>query len=103
MLHAIIMAGGSGTRFWPASRRLRPKQLLALSGEQTMLQGTMTRLGDLVPPERQMILTKLLIRIEKFLMNREKFLMITNGKFMKLLLQYIMLHHRCAIHLFGYL
>ena len=57
MLHAIIMAGGSGTRFWPASRRLRPKQLLALSGEQTMLQGTMTRLGDLVPPERQMILT----------------------------------------------
>ena len=32
MLHAIVMAGGAGTRFWPASRRLRPKQLLALAG-----------------------------------------------------------------------
>ncbi len=57
MLHAIIMAGGSGTRFWPASRRLRPKQLLALSGDRTMLQGTLERLGDLVPADRQMILT----------------------------------------------
>ncbi|MGB1925787.1 MAG: sugar phosphate nucleotidyltransferase, partial [Rubripirellula sp.] len=57
MLHAIIMAGGSGTRFWPASRRLRPKQLLALSGENTMLQSTLQRLGDLIPNERQMILT----------------------------------------------
>lgn len=51
------MAGGSGTRFWPASRRLRPKQLLALSGENTMLQSTLQRLGDLIPNERQMILT----------------------------------------------
>ena len=33
MLHAIIMAGGSGTRFWPKSRRDRPKQLLRLTGE----------------------------------------------------------------------
>ena len=57
MLHAIIMAGGSGTRFWPASRRLRPKQLLALAGDQTMLQGTLSRLGDVVPSQRQMILT----------------------------------------------
>ena len=32
MLHAVIMAGGSGTRFWPASRKLNPKQLLALAG-----------------------------------------------------------------------
>ncbi len=57
MLHAIIMAGGSGTRFWPASRRLRPKQLLSLSGDQSMLQATIDRLGVLVPPERQLILT----------------------------------------------
>lgn len=57
MLHAIIMAGGSGTRFWPASRRLKPKQLLALSGDETMLQSTLSRLGDLVPSERQLILT----------------------------------------------
>ncbi len=57
MLHAIIMAGGSGTRFWPASRKLIPKQLLALSGQRTMIQSTVDRLGDLVPPERQFIIT----------------------------------------------
>ena len=37
MLHAVIMAGGSGTRFWPKSRRNRPKQLLRLVGDDTML------------------------------------------------------------------
>ena len=57
MLHAVIMAGGSGTRFWPASRKLLPKQLLALSGPRTMLQSTVDRLGDLVPPERQLVVT----------------------------------------------
>jgi mannose-1-phosphate guanylyltransferase len=57
MLHAVIMAGGSGTRFWPASRKLLPKQLLALAGERTMLQATVDRLGALVPPERQYVLT----------------------------------------------
>lgn len=57
MLHAVIMAGGSGTRFWPASRKLVPKQLLALAGNRTMIQSTVDRLGDLVPPERQLIVT----------------------------------------------
>ncbi|MGI9475028.1 MAG: mannose-1-phosphate guanylyltransferase [Rubripirellula sp.] len=57
MLHAVIMAGGSGTRFWPASRKLVPKQLLALSGQRTMLQSTVDRLGELVPPQRQLIVT----------------------------------------------
>ena len=57
MLHAVIMAGGSGTRFWPASRKERPKQLLALSGERTMLQSTVDRLEGLVPPERLRIAT----------------------------------------------
>lgn len=57
MLHAVVMAGGSGTRFWPASRKLVPKQLLALSGDRSMLQATMDRLGDLVPAERQLIVT----------------------------------------------
>lgn len=57
MLHAVIMAGGSGTRFWPASRKLVPKQLLALAGKRTMLQSTVDRLGDLIPPQRQLILT----------------------------------------------
>lgn len=57
MLHAVIMAGGSGTRFWPASRKLRPKQLLPLAGERTMIQSTVDRLGDLIPAERQLIVT----------------------------------------------
>jgi mannose-1-phosphate guanylyltransferase len=57
MLHAVIMAGGSGTRFWPASRKLRPKQLLALAGDRTMIQSTADRLGDLIPAANQMVIT----------------------------------------------
>ena len=45
MLHAIIMAGGTGTRFWPASRNDAPKQLLRLVGDATMLRQTVDRLG----------------------------------------------------------
>jgi mannose-1-phosphate guanylyltransferase len=57
MLHAIIMAGGSGTRFWPKSRRDRPKQLLRLAGESTMLQQTVARIRPLVPLDRIAIIT----------------------------------------------
>ena len=57
MLHAVIMAGGSGTRFWPASRMNRPKQLLDLSGDKTMIQATVERLHDLVSPDRVLIVT----------------------------------------------
>ena len=57
MLHAIIMAGGSGTRFWPKSRRDRPKQLLRLAGESTMLQQTVARIEPLVPRDRILIVT----------------------------------------------
>jgi mannose-1-phosphate guanylyltransferase len=57
MLHAIIMAGGSGTRFWPKSRRDRPKQLLRLFGSSTMLQQTVARIEPLVARERVVIVT----------------------------------------------
>lgn len=57
MLHAVLMAGGSGTRFWPASRRLLPKQLLAFSGPTTMIQATADRLGDAIPAARRMVVT----------------------------------------------
>jgi mannose-1-phosphate guanylyltransferase len=57
MLHAIVMAGGSGTRFWPASRVALPKQLLPLAGEHTLLEDTVARLDSLVPPERTMVVT----------------------------------------------
>src|SRR3989442_15735080 len=43
-LAPVILAGGSGTRFWPRSRRSRAKQVLALDGEQTMIQQTLGRL-----------------------------------------------------------
>jgi mannose-1-phosphate guanylyltransferase len=57
MLHAIVMAGGSGTRFWPASRAALPKQLLPLAGERTLLEDTVARLEGLVPPERVLVVT----------------------------------------------
>src|SRR3954462_10488092 len=57
MLHAIIMAGGCGTRFWPASRNETPKQLLKLVGDSTMLRQTFDRLDNLVPCERRMVVT----------------------------------------------
>jgi mannose-1-phosphate guanylyltransferase/mannose-6-phosphate isomerase len=54
---ALVLAGGSGTRFWPASRRSRPKQLLPLDAERTLLAQTVARLAPLVPPERVWVAT----------------------------------------------
>jgi len=56
-LVVCIMAGGSGTRFWPMSRTERPKQFLNLTGDRTMLQVTFDRLQGLVPAERVLVLT----------------------------------------------
>lgn len=56
-IYALILAGGSGERFWPLSRRARPKQLLRLVSEKTLLEDTVTRLQGMVPPERILILT----------------------------------------------
>ncbi|MCO5169770.1 MAG: sugar phosphate nucleotidyltransferase [Planctomycetes bacterium] len=57
MLHAVILAGGSGTRFWPLSRRDRPKQLLALAGPRTLLQGTWDRVRRLAPADAVHVVT----------------------------------------------
>jgi mannose-1-phosphate guanylyltransferase/mannose-1-phosphate guanylyltransferase/mannose-6-phosphate isomerase len=46
-LHPVVLCGGSGTRLWPMSRRLLPKQFLPLVGERTMLQETVSRLAGL--------------------------------------------------------
>jgi mannose-1-phosphate guanylyltransferase len=57
MLYAVVMAGGSGTRFWPKSRRHIPKQLLRLYGDATMLQQTVARVEPLVPADRVLVVT----------------------------------------------
>jgi len=57
MLHAVILAGGGGTRLWPLSRTHSPKQFLSLLGDRTLLQQTALRLAAIVPSERLWIVT----------------------------------------------
>jgi mannose-1-phosphate guanylyltransferase len=56
-LQALILAGGSGTRFWPLSRQRSPKQLLALEGERSLLRDTLERLRPLIGPESVWVCT----------------------------------------------
>ena len=57
MFYAVIMAGGTGTRFWPESRARRPKQLLPMLGDTTMIRTTVNRLRGLVPRDRLIVST----------------------------------------------
>ncbi len=57
MFHALIMAGGGGTRFWPRSRVKKPKQFLALAGERTLLQQTVDRIESAIPLANTWIMT----------------------------------------------
>ena len=54
---AVVLAGGSGTRFWPRSRRSRAKQVLQLDGERTMIQQTVARLEDMMPGHDVWVIT----------------------------------------------
>jgi mannose-1-phosphate guanylyltransferase len=56
-IYALVLAGGSGERFWPLSRRACPKQLLRLVSNKTLLEETLARLEDLIPQEHILILT----------------------------------------------
>ena len=56
-MYAVIMAGGSGTRLWPLSRRGTPKQLLALTGDTSLLQQTVARLDPLLRPHDIYVIT----------------------------------------------
>ncbi len=61
--YAVILAGGSGTRFWPASRRERPKQLLeGVFGAGTLLERAAERIQALIPPERTFVFTNTLLK-----------------------------------------
>jgi mannose-1-phosphate guanylyltransferase / mannose-6-phosphate isomerase len=55
--YAIILCGGSGTRLWPLSRTMQPKQLLALNGKETLLQQTAARLLEHVAPSQLFTVT----------------------------------------------
>src|SRR5437763_12029428 len=57
MLHAMIMAGGGGTRFWPRSRQRRPKQSLTLAGERTLLQQALDRIEGPVSAQHTWVIT----------------------------------------------
>ncbi len=57
MLHAVIMAGGSGTRFWPQSRKRHPKQFLTFTGNRSLLQDTAWRCPPAVPVEQTWVVT----------------------------------------------
>ena len=57
MFHAVIMAGGGGTRFWPRSRTRKPKQFLNFQGERTLLQSTFDRLESLAPADKFWVIT----------------------------------------------
>jgi len=57
-VYAVIMAGGSGTRFWPRSRAAWPKQFLVIGhGDDSLLQRTVARIEALIPPERVFVVT----------------------------------------------
>jgi mannose-1-phosphate guanylyltransferase len=61
--YAVILAGGSGTRFWPASRRRRPKHLLkGIFGPGTLLQRTVERIRPLIPADRTYVLASELLK-----------------------------------------
>ncbi|MBN4054833.1 mannose-1-phosphate guanylyltransferase/mannose-6-phosphate isomerase [Nitrospira defluvii] len=57
MMYGVILAGGSGTRFWPLSREEYPKQLLQIFGDQTLIQVTVSRIADLIPAKDLYIVT----------------------------------------------
>ncbi len=58
MLWAVIMAGGSGTRFWPESREATPKQFLRVFGKKTLLEQTFERLKPLISPRHTLVVTQ---------------------------------------------
>ena len=63
-VYVVIMAGGSGTRFWPLSRRKKPKQLLGLFGGATLLEQTVDRVKGIVPADRIYIFANSMVRAQ---------------------------------------
>ncbi len=59
---AAVLAGGSGTRFWPLSTSRSPKQLLPLAGTKSLLAQSVDRLAGLIPPDRVLVITGAALR-----------------------------------------
>ena len=57
MIHTLIMAGGSGTRFWPKSRKSHPKQFLSLASERPLLRETVERAAAISSSENTWVIT----------------------------------------------
>ncbi|MCA9552388.1 MAG: mannose-1-phosphate guanylyltransferase [Myxococcales bacterium] len=55
--YVVVMAGGSGTRFWPASRKARPKQFLSIGQDGSLLRQTVDRVLPMVPPAQVYVVT----------------------------------------------
>ena len=66
--YAVIMAGGVGSRFWPRSREKTPKQLLEIIDRESMIRGTVRRLGGLIDPKRIYVVTN---KTQKILIQRQ--------------------------------
>jgi mannose-1-phosphate guanylyltransferase len=57
-VHAVILAGGSGSRLWPSSRQNLPKQFMALDGDESLLQTTINRLMPTIDAKNVLIVTQ---------------------------------------------
>ncbi len=82
MLYAVILAGGRGERFWPKSRRNRPKQILALISGKTMLDETLNRILPMVPHKNIVLVTtaELHSKMKSLLKDKIDFLLEPIGK-----------------------
>jgi mannose-1-phosphate guanylyltransferase/mannose-6-phosphate isomerase len=81
MIYTVIMAGGKGTRFWPASTEKKPKQFLPIVGDKPLLAQTKERIEALTPPERVKVITtpELKKEIEKIGFLKENILVEPKG------------------------
>jgi len=84
--YAVILAGGSGTRLWPISREMYPKQLLALTGNKTLIQETFSRIAKIVPKENIYVVTNkqfstdILLQLKSYGFSREQLIIETTQK-----------------------